>query len=72
VLQGRQHVGLDDIRAVAAPVLRHRIKTNFNADAEGITADELVRRLIASVPTDNDGYDERGRLPQVFRTADAG
>jgi len=72
VLQGRQHVGLEDIRAVAAPVLRHRIKTNFNADAEGITADELVRRLIASVPTDNDGYDERGRLPQVFRTADAG
>jgi len=72
VLQGRQHVSLEDIRAAAAPVLRHRIKTNFNADAEGVTADELVRRLLAAVPTDNDGNDERGRLPQVFRTADAG
>jgi MoxR-like ATPase len=50
VLQGRDCVTHDDIRAVALPVLRHRLKTNFNAEAEGITTDEIVRRLIQSVP----------------------
>jgi MoxR-like ATPase len=50
VLSGRYHVSTEDIRAVAPPVLRHRIKTNFNADAEGITPDEIVKRLIALVP----------------------
>jgi MoxR-like ATPase len=50
VLNGRYHVSTEDIRAVAPPVLRHRIKTNFNADAEGITPDEIVKRLIALVP----------------------
>ena len=72
VLQGRYHVSAEDIRAVAAPVLRHRIKTNFNADAEGITPDEIVRRLIALVPEHADEAEDRGRLPQVFRAADAG
>ena len=46
VLHGRQFVSHDDIRAIAAPVLRHRIKTNFTADAEGITTDELIGRLL--------------------------
>ena len=45
-LQGRFHAGLDDVRAVALPVLRHRLVTNFNAEAEGIKPDELIRRLI--------------------------
>ena len=72
VLQGRYHVSVEDIRAVAAPVLRHRIKTNFNADAEGITSDEIVRRLIELIPEQSDEVEDRGKLPQVFRTADAG
>jgi MoxR-like ATPase len=70
VLEGRYHVSHDDIRAVAAPVLRHRIKTNFNADAEGITPDEIVRRLVALVPTTTEDT-SRGNA-QVFRSADAG
>ncbi len=49
VLHGRFHASCDDIRAVAHPVLRHRILTNFNAEAEGIKADEIVRRLIEAV-----------------------
>ena len=49
VMRGRMHVSTDDIRSVAAPVLRHRIKTSFHADAEGITPDELVRRLLSHV-----------------------
>ncbi len=70
VLHGRYHVGCDDIRAVALPVLRHRIRLNFNADAEGVTVDQLVRRLIDTVP-ENDGKPAVGHVPEVFRSADA-
>jgi MoxR-like ATPase len=52
-------------------VLRHRIKTTFTADAEGNSADEIVRRVLKSVPQASK-EDERGKLPQVFRSADAG
>ena len=54
VLHGRYHVSTEDIHAVALPVLRHRIKTNFNADAEGITPDDIVRRLIEHMPAVDD------------------
>ena len=52
VLHGRYYVSCEDIRAVAAPVLRHRIITNFNAEAEGIKPDDIVRRLIDVIPRD--------------------
>jgi MoxR-like ATPase len=52
VLHGRFHVACEDVRAVAAPVLRHRIITNFNAEAEGIKPDEIVRRLGELIPRD--------------------
>ncbi len=72
VLQGRLFVSHEDIRALAPPVLRHRIKTNFNADAEGVTADDIIARLIASVPVVAEEEDQGGKLPEVFRSADAG
>jgi len=50
ILQGRYYVSCDDVEAVAAPVLRHRIICNFAAQSEGITPEELVRRLLAAVP----------------------
>jgi MoxR-like ATPase len=50
VLHGRLHVTTEDVREVAFPVLRHRLMTTFNADAEGITTDDLIRKLIGSVP----------------------
>jgi MoxR-like ATPase len=50
ILHGRLHVTTDDIRAVAYPVLRHRIVTTFNADAEGVTTDEIIARLIKAIP----------------------
>jgi MoxR-like ATPase len=50
ILHGRLHVTTDDIRAVAFPVLRHRLVTTFNADAEGITRDDIVRKLIQVIP----------------------
>jgi MoxR-like ATPase len=71
VLSGRHYASRSDIRAVALPVLRHRIRTNFNADAEGLTTDELVRRLIASIP-DVEDTQSGGRETAVFRPANAG
>jgi MoxR-like ATPase len=50
VLEGRYYVSADDVRAVAHPVLRHRIITNFNAEAEGVKPDNLVDKLIEVVP----------------------
>ncbi|HTU21934.1 MAG TPA: MoxR family ATPase [Gemmataceae bacterium] len=52
VLHGRYYVSCEDVRSVAAPVLRHRIITNFNAEAEGIKPDDIVRRLIERIPRD--------------------
>jgi len=49
VLQGRTHVTIDDIRAVVHPVLRHRIITNYNAEADGLTSDDIIDRLVESV-----------------------
>jgi len=71
VLHGRFHASCDDIRAVAMPVLRHRIMTNFNAEAEGIRPDDIIRRLIEVIPSDDQETATRGRLPEVFKSADA-
>jgi MoxR-like ATPase len=54
VLRGQTHATIDDVRAVAAPVLRHRLVLNFHAEAEGLTTDALVRRLIEHVPSGPD------------------
>ncbi len=50
VLQGRFHVTIDDIEALAHPVLRHRIVPTFNAEAEGINVDEIIDRVLKAVP----------------------
>jgi MoxR-like ATPase len=50
LLKGRHHVSVEDIRAVALPVLRHRIVTNFNAEAEGVKSDKIVQKLLDHVP----------------------
>jgi MoxR-like ATPase len=46
ILQGRTHVTPDDITAVAHPVLRHRLITNYNAEADGVSADDLIDKLL--------------------------
>jgi MoxR-like ATPase len=50
ILQGRYHVSTEDIAAVALPTLRHRIITNFNAEAEGINSDKIIKQLLEFVP----------------------
>ena len=49
ILHGRYHVAYEDIKAVAVPVLRHRILTNFNAEADGITSLDIINRLLENV-----------------------
>lgn len=49
-MDGRPCVSLDDVRGVAIPVLRHRISTNFQAQAEGMTTDDVIMRLVEEVP----------------------
>jgi len=71
VLHGRFFVTHDDVRAIAPPVLRHRLKMNFNADAAGVSADEVVRRLLESVPLTCEEALPSG-VPDVYRPAHAG
>ena len=50
ILKQRYHVTLDDVEALAYPVLRHRIVPTFNAEAEGVTVDQIIEKLLAAVP----------------------
>jgi MoxR-like ATPase len=59
LLKGRYHVSTEDIRQVALPVLRHRIVTNFNAEAEGIKSDTIVKKLLDYIPRQQ--YEELDR-----------
>jgi len=55
ITSGRYHVSFDDIRALAHPVLRHRVLTNFHAESEGVTADQIVDQLLHLVPVPRSG-----------------
>jgi MoxR-like ATPase len=70
-LEGRFVVERKDIEAVALPVLRHRIRTNFAAGAEGITVDEIISRVIRFVQTNEKALDNGRGLEKVLRPAGA-
>jgi MoxR-like ATPase len=50
LMHGRYHVSFDDVRALARPVLRHRLITNFHAQSEKITTDHVIEKLLQAVP----------------------
>ena len=50
ILHGRPYTSFEDVRAVSGPVLRHRILLNFNAEAEGVSSDDVIQRLIKDTP----------------------
>ncbi|MFZ2956494.1 MAG: MoxR family ATPase [Candidatus Ozemobacteraceae bacterium] len=50
VLKGRYYVACEDVRALASAVLRHRLMLNFNAEAEGMTADNIIERILKTIP----------------------
>ncbi|MFO1063954.1 MAG: hypothetical protein U0892_08835 [Pirellulales bacterium] len=49
-LTGRFSIDFSDVKRVAVPVLRHRISTNFQAQAEGMSSDKIVERLVKEIP----------------------
>ena len=51
LLQGRTHVSFDDVRALALPVLRHRVLLNFQAQSEKITTDQIIGKLLGAIQT---------------------
>jgi MoxR-like ATPase len=50
MLQGHTHVSCDDIASVAVPIFRHRLVPNFAAQSEGVTADDITRKILESIP----------------------
>ena len=61
LLEGRQHVAISDVRAVAVPALRHRVGRSFEAEAEGLEASDLVERILSEVP------ETEGRVQEELR-----
>jgi MoxR-like ATPase len=55
LMDGRYNVSFDDIRALAKPVLRHRVLTNFHAQSEHVTTDEIIDKLLRVVPVPKSG-----------------
>ena len=50
MLNGQVYVGCEDIAAVAPPIMRHRIIPNFAAQSEGVTPDDITRKILAAIP----------------------
>lgn len=69
VIQGRNYVATDDIRALARPVLRHRIITNYAAEAEGYSADRLIEHLLDQTPVRAAGELARAGAGEVLSSA---
>ena len=65
-LPGRPHVAEEDIRALAAPVLRHRIVVGFAAESEGVTPDGIIERIIESTPAREDELSRDPRFQTIF------
>ncbi|MCA9303321.1 MAG: MoxR family ATPase, partial [Phycisphaerales bacterium] len=68
LLVGSGTVGIDDVRAVARPVLRHRILLNFNAQADQVTTDTVISELLGAVPEDSLDESARGLAGRVLRS----
>ncbi len=66
VLSGRYYVTTEDIKAVAHPVLRHRIIVNFSAEAEGINSDKVIDKLLEVVPEKETELEKFYKVPQVI------
>jgi MoxR-like ATPase len=66
VMQGRPHVSADDIRALAPPVLRHRVVVGFAAASEGVTPDDVIARIVESTPAREDELSRDPRFQTIF------
>lgn len=66
LLKGRTYVSAEDLQALATPVLRHRIVTNFSAESEGITTDKVIEKLIEVTPSKEGELTSDPRLRAMF------
>jgi MoxR-like ATPase len=66
LLKGRTYVSTDDVAALAPPVLRHRIVTNFAAESEGVSPDRVIERLLAETPSKEGELTSDPRLTKIF------
>lgn len=66
LLEGRFHVAVEDIQALAKPVLRHRVVVNFAAESEGVTSDEVIDRIIQATPTTENELSSDARFQKIF------
>ncbi len=61
-MAGEPAVSETDVQKAALPVLRHRVNTNFQAQAEGKNSEDIIRQLLATIPSREEGrYDKRKR-----------
>jgi MoxR-like ATPase len=66
LLFGRVHVQTDDIQALAYPVLRHRILTNFTAASEGVSSDVVIKKLLEETPDKDSELTRDERFKKIF------
>lgn len=66
LLHGRTYVTIEDIQALAKPVLRHRLVLSFTAESEGITTDQVIEQLLAVTPTREDELTSDARFQKIF------
>jgi MoxR-like ATPase len=67
ILSGSNHVTIEHVRAVARPVLRHRILTNFNAEADGVTTDAIIEAMLKEIPADATSASDKRQLDAVVK-----
>jgi MoxR-like ATPase len=67
VLSGSFHATPDHVKSIAKPVLRHRIIANFNAEADGVSTDDVIDALLRDTPTDGASDGERRQMDAVMR-----
>jgi MoxR-like ATPases len=67
ILAGSTHATPDHVRSIARPVLRHRILTNFNAEADQVTTDAIIDSLLDAIPVEGASAEERRQMDRVMR-----
>ena len=66
LLHGRTHVTVDDVQALAKPVLRHRLVLSFTAESEDVSADSVIDKLLSVTPTQEDELTGDARFRKIF------
>jgi len=67
ILTGHDHASIEHVREVALPVLRHRILLNFNAEADQVKPDDVIRAMLEEIPVEIETASERRQMDKVLR-----